>query len=118
MIPISGLLFPVSGFSFLLFLPPRSPRLRVSPLLLLRMLPRYSASLRLPTLGYTFVFPLGYVLSHGGSLPVDFATLHPAGCLAAGYPASTRWHVFRSPAHYSFVGMEGFHLAQSAWGSG
>jgi len=44
-------------------------------------LPRCSASLRLPTLGYTCVFPLGYALSRGCSLPVDFATLHPTGCL-------------------------------------
>ena len=66
--------------------------------------------LRLPSLGYTVDFPLGYALSRGCSLPVDCATLHPAGCLrqsfslrsimspyglpSAGYPASARWHVF------------------------
>ena len=35
--------FQVSSFPFPFFLPPRSPRLRVSPLLFLRMLPRRSA---------------------------------------------------------------------------
>jgi hypothetical protein len=53
-------------------------------------LPRYCATLRLPTLGYTFVFPLGYALSRGCSLP----HISPFGLPAAGYPASARWHVF------------------------
>ena len=65
MIPIFGLLSPVSGFQFQVSSfrlpvsppPPRSPRLRVSPF---PVLPRYSASLRLPTLGYTFDLPLNH----------------------------------------------------------
>ena len=69
----------------------------------LRVLTRCSAALRLPTLGYTLVFPFGHALSRGCSLPVDFATLHPSGCLCslprnrpvAWFPASARWHVFR-----------------------
>ena len=36
-------------------------------------LARCSAALRLPTLGYTFVFPLGYALSRGCSCAVPLA---------------------------------------------
>jgi hypothetical protein len=43
------------------------------------MSPRVASLLR-----YTFVFPFGHSLSRGCSLPVDFATLYPSGCLAAG----------------------------------
>ena len=39
----------------------------------------------LPTLGYTVDLPLGYALSRGRSLPVDFATLHPSGCLRQSF---------------------------------
>ena len=38
-------------------------------------LPPYCATLRLPALGYTFVFPFGHALSRGCSLPVDCAQL-------------------------------------------
>jgi len=47
---------------------------------------RYSAALRLPTLGYTFVFPFGHALSHGCS-PLRSGCLlrsrscRPSGCL-------------------------------------
>ena len=54
---------------------------REASLLLLCMLTLCCASLRLPTLGYTFDLPLGYALSRGCSLPVDFATLR-AACAA------------------------------------
>ena len=48
-------------------------------------LPPYCATLRLPALGYTFVFPFGHALSRGCSLPVDCATLHPSGCLRQSF---------------------------------
>jgi len=67
-------------------LPPRSPRLRVSPLHVFCMLTRCSAALRLPTLGYTFDFPFGHALSRGCS-PLRYGCLvrsrssRPSGCL-------------------------------------
>ena len=59
----------------------------------LRALPPYCATLRLPPLGYTFVFPFGHALSRGCSLPL----MSPFGLPSAGYPASARWHAFRPP---------------------
>ena len=81
-------------------------------------LPRYCATLRLPTLGYTFVFPFGHALSRGCSIPLMSpfglpsagsvgshppGMSHPSGCSCslprnrpvAWFPASARWHVFR-----------------------
>ena len=67
------------GFRFARFsFPPSaiSASPREASLLLLCMLTRYSAALRLPP-----------------SLPL----MSPFGLPAAGYPASARWHVFRFP---------------------
>ena len=41
----------------------------------------FASFLRLPTQGYTFVFPLGYALSRGCSLPLS--RLHPSGFRSA-----------------------------------
>ena len=79
-------------------------------------LPPYCATLRLPTLGYTFVFPFGHALSRGcsrvcpdarlslrdpraltRSLPVDFATLHPSGCLRQSFSLRSIILPFRAP---------------------
>ena len=60
-------------------------------------LPPYCATLRLPTLGYTFDFPFGHALSRGCSLPVDFATLHPSGCLRQSFSLRSIILPFRAP---------------------
>ena len=61
---------------------------------------RFASLLRLPTLGYTFVFPLNHcaiarVFSAALRLPPSLPLMSPYGLPSAGYPASARWHVFR-----------------------
>ena len=83
-------------------------------------LPRYCATLRLPTLGYTFVFPFGHALSRGCSLPLmsPFGllmqpTAQPPCCLVpsqrplACVPVSS----FRFPVYVPLV----FHSQNSAF---
>ena len=49
-------------------------------------LPRYCATLRLPTLGYTFVFPFGHALSRGCSRPRSCCFGLPCGRLPSQRP--------------------------------
>ena len=99
------------GFRFARFsFPPSaiSASPREASLLLLCMLTRYSAALRLPTLGYTVdSFAPAQLIrrisptcsSFGAALRQSISTFpegldSPFGLPAAGYPASARWHVF------------------------
>ena len=99
--------FQFARFSFPLSAISASPR--EASLLLLCMLTLCCASLRLPTLGYTFDLPLGYALSRGCSLPVDFATLHPSGCLRQSFSLRS----IMSPYGLPSAGSVGSHSSQN-----
>jgi len=64
------------------------PPLRASapPREILYALPPYCATLRLPPLGYTFVFPFGHALSRGCSLPLMSPFGLPCGRLPSQRP--------------------------------